>query len=401
MRDLPAEWVPKRRPPRFVWARRRHWSHRSALYLEEPYTGVSAPRQAFKYPDPTTSRTKTATVEPLEVFARSFMLDLNSSEHAFMTSSLRSPGLLDLDLSLYQISPHIDFMKFSCGSVDLGLPSGRVKRNSDSSGKPILTLHDPRPEEIRVIAEMAPNAVLEELEVSLDFFPKKGRSLSLIDRHERLEQVRQWLVDRLYPWDAPGIQVSSRASKASGNVGTLCSGDVERRPYGHETLYLGHKEAKYACRDQPNFAFMRVYRKVTDNRRALPPDKHCCRIEVNLNREGCAHFMLQHPRDLRVFNYRELGRYFRLIRPQAKPNALTKLRRSHPKMAEVLDAAQARLLNDTLESVGAYAAGFKKSSFITSGRAAKPNDRLQQALKSLTRTWRKGRASVETGTMAL
>jgi hypothetical protein len=73
---------PKRRSPRFGWASWRHWSHRSALYLEEPYTGVSAPRQAFKYPDPTTSRTKTATVEPLEVFARSFMLDQSYSELA-------------------------------------------------------------------------------------------------------------------------------------------------------------------------------------------------------------------------------------------------------------------------------------------------------------------------------
>jgi len=316
-----------------------------------------------------------------------------------MNSSSLPLGLLDL--SLYQISPSIDFMKFSCAFMNFELPSGRLKRTLDSQGKHIFTLHDPRPEEVRIIAERAPNAALEELEVSLDFLPKNGRSLALDDRRASLEHIRQWLISQLYPWDAPGIQASSRASKASGNVETLFSGDVERRPYGHETLYLGHKNSKYASPDRPNFAFMRVYRKVTDNRRALPQHKHSCRIEVNLNREGCAHFKLQHPSDLHVFNYRELGRYFRLIRPQAKPNAFTELRRSKPKMAEVLEKAQVGLLNDRLKLVGAYAAGFQRSSFIISERAAKANDRSQQALKSLTRTWRKGRASVETGTMAL
>jgi hypothetical protein len=343
---------------------------------------------------------KTATVIALEVSARSFMLGLPSSELAFMNSHASTPALNDLDLSLYQLSPCIDFIKFSCEPVVFGLPVGRIRRSLGSHGKAIFTLHDPRPEEVRVIAEYAPNAVLEELEVSLDFLPKQGRSLSADDRIERLDQIQHWLITQLYPWEAPGIQPASRASKAKGHVSALFSGDDERRPYGHETLYLGHRDSEYASPDQANFAFMRVYRKVADNRRELPLHKRSCRIEVNLNREGCVHFKLEHLSDLHGFNFRELGRYFRLIRPQAKPIELKKLRLSEPKMADVLEKAQARLLNDRLKTVGAYAAGFQRSSFIVSGRSAKANDRSQQALKSLTRTWRAGRASAETGTMA-
>lgn len=332
---------------------------------------------------------KTATTVLLEVFARSLMLGRNSSELPFMTNSLIPPGSSDLDLSRYQISPCIDFMKFSCSFVDFGFPSSRLKRHFDSStGNLIFTLHDPRPEEVRNIAEKAPDAVLVALEVSLDFFPKMGRSLPLTERDERLEEVRQWLIGELYPWEAPGIQAASRASQAANKVEALFNGDVERRPYRRETLYLGHKDAKYAAIEQPNFAFMRVYRKVTDNRQILAPNKQCCRVEVNLNQEGCAHFKLQHPADLLSFNYRKLGSYFRLIRPQAKPVLLGRLRRSEPKMAEVLEKVKTRHLNERLESVGAYAAGFNRSAFITSDRSAKANDRLQQALKSLTRTWR-------------
>lgn len=304
-----------------------------------------------------------------------------------MTDPFLSPGSPDFDLSSYQISPCIDFMKFSCPFIDFGLPSSRLKRHFDSStGNTIFTLHDPRPEEVSTIAERAPNALLEELEVSLDFFPKKGRSLA--ERDERLEEVRQWLIGQLYPWDAPGIQAASRASQAAKKVEALFNGDVERRPYPRETLYLGHKDAKYAAIDQPNFAFMRVYRKVTDNRQALAPNKRCCRVEVNLTQEGCAHFQLLRPGDLQGFNYRELGRYFRLIRPQARPVLLRRLRHLEPRMAEVLEKVKTRHLNERLESVGAYAAGFNRSAFITSDRSAKANDRLQQALKSLARTWR-------------
>ena len=304
-----------------------------------------------------------------------------------MTDPFLSPGSPDFDLSSYQISPCIDFMKFSCPFIDFGLPSSRLKRHFDSStGNTIFTLHDPRPEEVSTIAERAPNALLEELEVSLDFFPKKGRSLA--ERDERLEEVRQWLIGQLYPWDAPGIQAASRASQAAKKVEALFNGDVERRPYPRETLYLGHRDAKYAAIDQPNFAFMRVYRKVTDNRQALAPNKRCCRVEVNLTQDGCAHFQLLRPGDLLGFNYRELGRYFRLIRPQARPVLLRRLRHLEPRMAEVLEKVKTRHLNERLESVGAYAAGFNRSAFITSDRSAKANDRLQQALKSLARTWR-------------
>lgn len=359
-------------------------AYREILALHEPSlwpVRANVPRQP--------AVRKTATVEPLEVLARSFMLGRNSSELAFMTDSFLPPGAPDFDLSCYQISPCIDFIKFSCPFVDFGLPSSRLKRHFDSStGNAIFTLHDPRPEEVSTIADKAPNAMLEALEVSLDFFPKKGRSLSLAERDERLEQVRQWLIGQLYPWEAPGIQAASRASQAAKNVEALFNGDVERRPYPRETLYLGHKDAKYAAIDQPNFAFMRVYRKVTDNRQALAPNKRCCRVEVNLNQEGCAHFQLQRPADLLSFNYRKLGSYFRLIRPQTRPVLLRRLRQSEPKMAEVLEKAQTRHLDERLESVGAYAAGFNRSAFITSDRSAKANDRLQQALKSLTRTWR-------------
>lgn len=300
------------------------------------------------------------------------------------------PASPEIDLALFQISPCVDFVKFSSAFMDFGLPGARLKRNYDPvKSQHVFTLHDPRPEEIASIMNLSPDAKLEAIEVSLDFLPKRGQFVSASESSDRLEEIRQWLITHLYPWDAPGIQVASRASKAPKHVATLLSQEVERRPFPHETLYFGHRDSKYALSGHTNFAFMRLYRKVSDNGKTLLLRKRCCRVEVNLSQEGCAHFGLLRPSDLFDFNFRSLGSYFRLIKPITKPYVLRNLRQSLPKMADLLEKTQMRFLSDRLASVGAYAAGFDRASFVTSDRLAKANDRAQQALKSLTRSWRR------------
>lgn len=133
-----------------------------------------------------------------------------------------------------------------------------------------------------------------------------------------------------------------------------------RRPERNETLYFGHAKDRYANPDEPNFAFMRLYEKTTDQGSRLPPKKTSVRVGVSLNEAGCRHFGLRTPTDVFEFNFSNLSDYFRLVRPVfVTPRLRSRLRKSihtaaHKKLAELVTAKQLAIVEDQARTAGVW-----------------------------------------------
>jgi hypothetical protein len=234
----------------------------------------------------------------------------------------------------------IDYADFTTGEA-IALPptKGRVVWHSGKSG---FTIHDPSPADLHALDGL----VLARLEVAVDVYPRT--SMPPKQRRRDLADVFECITRRIWPFDGDGLQHSYRASKAQGQndwlVQTIDYGYGEepsdrRMPSIKETLYLGHHYA-YARADTslPNTAQMRVYYKQTDNREALPENKHVIRTEVTLSSEWLRARGISKTGHLAGFAFRkQLSPYFRFLRPEADriasvPNGSTRL---------------IRLLNDT------------------------------------------------------
>lgn len=264
----------------------------------------------------------------------------------------------DPDFTGYKRSCGIDFVRFF-STTNKSLPLAaktvhvRPMRAHGHDGM-LLTIQDPTPEDIAIVARELPTAVLDALEVYFDFTPRGNFPLS--DRHKKIEMVRQWILSHLYPWQAAGIQAVSRVSKGRKHSELVFSNLVERRAERHETMYFGHSDSAFADPDEPNFASMKLYRKVTDNRCSLPHAKHRCRLEVTLSQFGCHHFGLVNPVDIFGFEFRLPGPYFRMVKPEVRAYKMPKLRAWNPRMAEVTERARTRMAASTLRDVGSHAA---------------------------------------------
>ena len=263
-------------------------------------------------------------------------------------------------------------------------------RAGDHDGM-LLTIHDTKVEDIEVVARELPEAVFDSIEVYYDFTPKGA--LSLTDKHQRIEMVRQWILTHLYPWQGVGIQEATRVSSGPRHAEAVFNGDIERRAENNETLYFGHAKRIHANRDKANYAFMRLYNKKTDNKKALSPDKYRCRVEVNLNSMGCEHFGLTDPSSLFGFDFRKLGPYFRLVKPEVRISYMRKLRKWNIPMAELLESKRTRMAADTLRDVGSHAA-IKNKLINVDGhhRHSEGNRMIQVRLDDLTRKFKKGRS---------
>ena len=254
----------------------------------------------------------------------------------------------------------------------------------------LLTIHDTKVEDIELVARELPGAVFESVEVYYDFTPKGA--ISLLERHQRIETVRQWVISHLYPWQALGIQAATRVSKGPRHVDAVYNGDVERRAACYETMYFGHADPKYSDPAEPNYAFMRLYRKIKDNGLALLPDKYRCRVEVNLNLSGCRHYGLTDPGSIFGFDFRQLGPYFRLVKPEVGLCSMPKLRTWNRPMAELLEIARARMAAGTLRDVGSHSASKEKLINVDGHHRHKEGNRMIQIrLDDLTRKFNKGR----------
>lgn len=253
----------------------------------------------------------------------------------------------------------------------------------------LVTIHDTTVEDIEVVARELPGAVFDSVEVYYDFTPKGA--LSLTEKHQRIEMVRQWILTHLYPWQGVGIQEATRVSSGPRHVEAVFNGDIERRAENYETMYFGHRDQKYADRDKSNYAFVRLYYKKSDNKKALSPDKYRCRVEVNLNSSGCKHFGLTDPRSIFGFDFRQLGPYFRLVKPEVRISPMLKLRTWNIPMAELLESKRTRMAADTLRDVGSHAA-IKNKLINVDGhhRHSEGNRMIQVRLDDLTRKFKKG-----------
>jgi hypothetical protein len=310
-------------------------------------------------------------------------------------------SLPEPDVELYKPSADIDFIRFFSNTSKslIFTESTRFEsipmRKGGRDGM-LLTIHDPTVYELIVVARELPNAVIEALEVSFDFTPKDAK-LSLLKRHELIEEVRQWLISHLLPWQAVGMQPATRVSAAKGHCEQVFNDKVARRAKPHETMYYGHSDSKYADRSKPNFASMRLYTKIKDHGRALPPAKHRCRVEVTLNQFGCKHFNLTTPASIFDFEFRKLGDYFRLVKPEVMRGRVSKrVRARHPRLSKFAEEENMRLAAETLIRVGSHAASrIKLLNVDRLHRHTKGNKIIQKRLDNMTSTYKRHRKVID------
>jgi hypothetical protein len=312
-----------------------------------------------------------------------------------MTSTLTDPKF-----DCYKRSCGIDFVRFfSSTSKSLPLPPERTKvtpLHAGGANGMLLTIQEPNVSEIELVAQELPGSRFDSIEIFYDFTPKG--SLSIAERKAMLETIRQWLISHHYPWQGPGLQIATRISRGWKHSEPIYTHEVERRAAANETMYLGHSDPKYADNEQPNYAFMRLYRKITDNRVTLLPEKWRCRLELNLNRSGCQHFGLTDPSSLFGFDFRQLGPYFRLVRPEIKSCKLLQLRKQNPRMAALLERTRQRMALDTLQKVGTHAASHEPLINVDGRHRHTTGNRIIQVrLDDLTRKFAKGRKATGYG----
>jgi hypothetical protein len=161
----------------------------------------------------------------------------------------------------------------------------------------------------------------------------------------------------LLPWQAVGIQAATRVSAGKGHSEQIFTEAIRRRARHDETMYYGHSDSIYADRTKPNFASLRLYKKIADHAGALAHSKHRCRLEVTLNEYGCKHFRLTNPESIFDFDFRELGDYFRLVKPEVKrPTTSIRVMKKHSRIVRAIDEIRMKAAAETLILVGSHAA---------------------------------------------
>lgn len=272
-------------------------------------------------------------------------------------------SLPEPNFDLFKTSCGIDFIKFF-SFINKPLSkhlskSGKVyitPLRKDGHDGMLVTIHDPTVYDLIVITRDLPTAVIDTIEVFYDFTPK-DKKMPLKVKHERIEDVRQWLISHLLPWQAVGIQAATRLSAGRGHSAPVYTDKVRTRAKPDETMYYGHSDSKYADPTKPNFAYMKLYRKITDNKKSLLPAKHRCRVEVTLNQFGCKHFGLTNSASIFDFDFRYLGEYFRLVKPEVKRPVISKrVRVKHPHLAKYIEETKMAAAAETLVLVGSHAA---------------------------------------------
>jgi len=275
-------------------------------------------------------------------------------------------SLPEPNFDLFKISCGIDFVRFFSPiskSLALHLPLSRIyykPMHAHGHDGMLVTIHDPKVYDLIIVTRELPAAVIDAIEVYCDFTPK-DKTIPLKERHDRIEDVRQWLISHLLPWQAVGIQAATRISAGLGHSAPVYTDKIRTRATADETMYFGHSDSKYADPGKPNFAFMRLYKKVRDNGAALLPANHRCHLEVTLNQFGCKHFGLTYPESIFDFDFRDLGEYFRLVKPEVKRPATPKrVSAGHPRLSRFFDERRMRAAAETLILVGSHAASHEK-----------------------------------------
>ncbi len=305
-------------------------------------------------------------------------------------------ALPEPDFKLFKLSSKIDFIRyfsFVNKSIDLHLPKSHIEykplRANGHDGM-LMTIHDPDYYDLIIVDRELPDATIDAIEVSCDYTPK-GKGLPLTERHERIEEMRQWVISHLLPWQGEGIQAATRVSRGRGHSAHVFKGVIRRRARTEETMYYGHSNSMYADRTKPNFASMRLYKKVTDNNGSLLPPKHSCRLELTLTQLGCNHFGLTSPESIFNFEFREFGQYFRFVNPEIKQPIFSKnVRDRHHRIVKHLEKEMMREAEETLLRVGSHAASHVELLNVDRHhRHTEGNRRILHSLDDLSRRVKK------------
>lgn len=296
----------------------------------------------------------------------------------------------DPDFKQYKSSCDLDYARFfidRSAPVPKSLEHARITpAREGGSDAMMLTIQDPKPSDFVAVETAYPTAQFATLEVFFELKPKK--SSTPVERNAMLQDIQQWIVSHLYPWRGKGLQVATRVSKGKRHVAAVFNDpddSIERRPMSHETMYFGHSKGKYADPSFPNYAFLRMYIKKTDQRLALLPDEWRTRLEVNLNHAGCIKFGLTTPTSIFGFNFRGLGEYFHFFKPGVTSPIYKKMRKRNPKMAALLESTRKRMATDTLREAGAHTGSREKLINLDGHhRHPKANKMIRDRLDDLT-----------------
>lgn len=209
-----------------------------------------------------------------------------------------------------KFSAKIDYVTFNKWGLKIDLPplTGtpkwiRIKYTDDW----MLSIHDPTAADIKIIVKEMENPTLFAFEMALDIEPKE--SLDPVSRIQFLELLFTAVAARFRPedkalWDY-GLRggVSGRGQKPQA---------LERRfPRPNESVLYGHRG---------DFMQPKLYLKIMDQGKDLPPSSHRVRMEVSLRGWACGRFGLSTANDLLGYPYRKkFTTHFRIIdRPEVK-----------------------------------------------------------------------------------
>lgn len=293
------------------------------------------------------------------------------------------------------ISAKIDFIKlFSPTRTRIKASRNKVairKYQPEGRYSEIITIHDFVPQDLEQYETYLTDAVFNEIEMTIDFRPSSKLDIDNYDAET--EFWRKWLIKHTHPFDAKGIQYCPRKVRGNGEnkksiVEPTLGGleEAEDIPAYNQTFYIGHEKSIYADPSKPNYGFIRIYGKRKDQKKNLDYKKWSARIEVRLNKDGCAHLGLRNIHDLKNFNFRKsFSPYFRMTLPKVKiNNELSQENLAHRRRRAIYF--------DWIKNVGAYALFRKPLTIINRlTRHTLANERIGNALKNLTNLFKTGK----------
>lgn len=223
-------------------------------------------------------------------------------------TTITLPPSLPVDDLLFRAK--IDYVTVTNSGIKIPLPvlKGSYEWTRKRNEEPwFLTIHDPTPEDLQIVAEVYENPVVMTLEIAVDVTPKA--KLSPGEHTKVLESVFMAVAARFRPedkalWDY-GLRGSVNAIGAKPEP-------LERRfARPDETVLYGHRG---------DIMQAKLYLKTMDQKVLLPEYEKRVRMEITLRRWACMQFGLHNLRDLFGYPYRKkFTTQFRIVdRPEVR-----------------------------------------------------------------------------------
>lgn len=292
-----------------------------------------------------------------------------------------------LDLSDFKFTASIDYVTLK-GLKKGPLPSLEGKAKWPRRAPDKLTVHDATAVDIHSLAATFPLASIDELEVSVDISTAQPMTAEL--QHEALKAFKaEFVAKRLMPTFIDGTNSGFRG--AYDHVLKKTIPYNYRVPTAFQQLLNGHRN---------DGVQVKCYFKRTDQRKALPVDQHCIRVEVRMNMMGLEHHSLMTVPDLLGFKFRrELMPYFTHV----SGSRLRKARKS--RRTPLLNVLHSKLNELDLPhwehiGVGAFLQGGKRQKpNLVFKRDTAINNRIGQALGRVERSFSVKKFALKTMTI--